>query len=271
LGAREIIAIAVDAIVPGAAEVRAALDIPEGVSAGARTDAIVSEALEILAREGAPAGIYLEVTSDEFLSVYAGEGRNAPMTPLAKIAPSADRLALFAATAGPRVCERIRELYAEDDFALTVALDAAASLAAERAGDAVRERFMHASLAGGRIAGARAEARGGVAMSASVRPSMAVLAYSPGYCGWDVTGQRALFAALRPEDVGITLNASYLMQPLKSVSGVIAAGSPEIHLIDEDWPFCADCVTRECRERVRRMIASMPGSAGVAGFEGGEA
>ena len=52
-----------------------------------------------------------------------------------------------------------------------------------------------------------------------------VLPYSPGYCGWHVSGQRKLFDFLRPEEIGMTLNASCLMQPLKSVSGVLVAGA----------------------------------------------
>lgn len=237
---REIVPIAAETVIPGAAEVRGALDIPSGAVVGARTDGIIEEALRILSREGAPKGIYLPVTREEFARIYAGEGRNAPATPLDRIHPRADRLALFAATAGVGVSERIRDLFARSDFALAMALDYAASLAAERAGDAVRERF--------RRDGDAALPAGGTAAAA--------LAYSPGYCGWDVTGQRSLFAALRPEDIGITLNESCLMRPLKSVSGVIVAGSPEIHQFDDDWPFCSACVTRECRERIRRLAIS---------------
>ena len=44
-----------------------------------------------------------------------------------------------------------------------------------------------------------------------------------------MSGQRALFACLQPEAIGVTLNASCLMDPLKSVSGVLAAGPADIH------------------------------------------
>ncbi len=74
--------------------------------------------------------------------------------------------------------------------------------------------------------------------------------YSPGYCGWHVSGQMALFDYLGPDAVGITLTESFLMHPLKSVSGVIVAGQPDIHRFVHDFPFCAACTGKECRERI---------------------
>jgi hypothetical protein len=40
------------------------------------------------------------------------------------------------------------------------------------------------------------------------------------------------------------------MEPLKSVSGVIAAGPAEIHDFEMTYSFCRDCVTKSCRERI---------------------
>jgi hypothetical protein len=80
-----------------------------------------------------------------------------------------------------------------------------------------------------------------------------VLPYSPGYCGWHISGQRRLFAALKPQTIGITLNSSCLMQPLKSVSGVLVAASPEDHDIEPAYSFCVDCTTQECRDRARSL------------------
>jgi hypothetical protein len=130
----------------------------------------------------------------------------------------------------------IGELFATREFALGSVLDAAASEATERAGDAVERRFR--------------ECAGGAPADA------AALRYSPGYCGWDMTGQRALFAALRPEEIGITLRESCLMEPLKSMSGVIVAGPAAIHEFEDTYDFCADCRTRGCRDRIRRAVAT---------------
>lgn len=52
--------------------------------------------------------------------------------------------------------------------------------------------------------------------------------FSPGYCGWALTEQKMLFNHLRIASYempcGISLNDSCLMQPIKSVSGVIGIG-----------------------------------------------
>jgi len=49
--------------------------------------------------------------------------------------------------------------------------------------------------------------------------------YSPGYCGWNVNEQRKLFDFFPDNQCGIRLTDSFLMDPVKSVSGAIALGS----------------------------------------------
>ena len=71
-----------------------------------------------------------------------------------------------------------------------------------------------------------------------------VLRYSPGYCGWHVSGQINLFNTLTPEKIGITLGESCLMNPLKSVSGVLVAGPPNIHI---STPTVAIKLTGSCQ------------------------
>ena len=134
---------------------------------------------------------------------------------------------------------RIGELFQAGEYPLGAVLDATASEGAERAADVVQERWA-VVLAGG----------SGGATGRGPR----LLRYSPGYCGWNVSGQRALFRALLPEQIGIALNASCLMTPLKSVSGVIIGGPAEIHSFANDYPFCMRCREWTCRERLRRLM-----------------
>jgi hypothetical protein len=49
--------------------------------------------------------------------------------------------------------------------------------------------------------------------------------YSPGYCGWDVAEQKKLFTLLPGVYCGIRLTESALMDPVKSVSGIIGIGA----------------------------------------------
>jgi len=137
---------------------------------------------------------------------------------------------LFVVTAGPAVSERIGALFKAHDYPLAAALDAAASLAADGAAQWVQDR-----------------------VATRCPPGQGVLRYSPGYCGWHVSGQIELFATLDASEIGVTLTKSCLMDPLKSVSGVIVVGPPSIHHFVHDYDFCADCADHQCRDRIERV------------------
>lgn len=200
-----------------------------------RTAAMGREALAAYLELARPVGVVEDVPAGECAAVFEGEGHNEPAAPLGAILPRAQRLALFAATLGAEVSHRISALFSCQDFALGAVLDAVASVAADGA-VSVLERRLAARLALEEPDGA----------------ALAVLAYSPGYCGWHVSGQRRLFARLRPGEIGITLRPSCLMEPLKSVSGVLVAGPVEIHRFGDEFPFCSACTTHACRTRQAR-------------------
>ena len=216
----------------------AQMGIPAGAEVPPHVERLFESAAEIFAETATPAGLWKEITVGEFAPLYRGEGRNAVDSPLAEIFPRAERLALFAVTIGEPTSEALRRCFDAQDFALAYALDAIASVAADDAADVAERRYAD-SL---RVAGWDA-------------PDGDVLRYSPGYCGWDVTGQRRLFAYLQPEAIGITLTDSCLMQPLKSVSGVMVAGPRSIHRFRPTYDFCDRCETRTCRERLRTLFA----------------
>ena len=197
----------------------------------ARTGGLVDAAADAFERLAEPTGLVDDVTAEEFAGVYAGEGLNDGETPLEQIYPRAGSLALFAATLGERVSARITELFAADDMARGFVLDAVASASADALTDRLAARYR------GRVSG----------------EGTAVLGYSPGYCGWHITAQRRLFERLRPEEIGIRLNTSCLMQPLKSVSGVLVAGAGAIHRFSPTFSCCLACTTRPCLPRMRSV------------------
>ncbi len=241
-----LIAIALDCTLPPTGAIFERQGMPPGRMPGAGEDralALARDARELYAGLAAPAGIAAEVNAREFATIYAGEGRNAPETPLTAIFPRAQRLTLFAVTIGTAVSERIAALFDAREFALATMLDAAASAGVELAADALEVTL-----------GEKAAASEGTEPPDAPAGSRSVhLRYSPGYCGWHVSGQRALFAALKPEAIGIRLRPSYLMEPLKSISGVIVTGAIAIHGFADAYPFCAECRTRACRERLAKL------------------
>ena len=76
--------------------------------------------------------------------------------------------------------------------------------------------------------------------------------YSPGYCSWDVAEQQKLFGLLPEGWCGITLSASSLMSPIKSVSGIIGIGS-EVHYRTAS---CTLCPMPRCQFRKSPYLAS---------------
>lgn len=222
-------------ILPAADTILAQQGVPPEAALPGPMMATAEEAARELATLLAPAGLLAEVTREEFSGIYPGQGFNDPETPLEMIFPRAERLALFVVTCGQRVGDRIRDLFKANDYALAAALDAGASLAADQAAEAAQDYF-----------------------TMTVGPGAGVLRYSPGYCGWHVSGQKALFAFLDAGSIPVTLTDSFLMHPLKSVSGVIVAGRPDIHRFAMDYPFCNACTGRECRNRIQSVLGPSP-------------
>lgn len=139
----------------------------------------------------------------------------------------AERIALFVCTAGPGISEWAGSLMADGDPAAGYVADLLGSAIVERAMDR-----MHALLAD-RVA---AEGSG-----VSNR-------YSPGYCGWDVSEQRALFSLLPEGFCGVRLSGGAMMRPIKSVSGIIAVGR-DIRFSEYG---CGACDRADCPYRGRK-------------------
>ena len=209
----------------------------DGMAVQGKVTALLAKALDIFTETCEPVSIIAELSTSEFRELFRGEGENAGDTSLEHVFPQAEALALFALTVGGEVSRRIEELFAENDFALGYMLDTVASLAADKAVEVCEASFMHDLVQRG-----------------MARPDYRALSYSPGYCGWHLTGQKKLFQYLQPEKIDITLNDSCLMTPLKSVTGVLAAGRKEIHLFETNYTCCRDCRTYSCRPRMKKIL-----------------
>ena len=233
---RQIVQIAVDAVEPDRGRLFGIMGLPVGTDSAPRLGSLLDDAVDLFGQLAQPRGLFEPVTREELDAVYPGEGRNAPASPLPEIYPHATGLALFAATLGNHVSDGIDGLFRKNDLALAYVLDAVASDAADTLAVVLGERFA-ATIEGPAEVG-----------------DTKVLAYSPGYCGWDVSGQGRLFGRLAPAEIGISLNGSYLMEPLKSVSGVLVAGPGRIHKFRPAYPFCEACRTHPCRARMASVL-----------------
>jgi hypothetical protein len=236
----EILTFTAAEVAPAREAVLAQLGIPPLAALRPRTEGLLDAAAALFAEHVAPAGLMAELPPEVFAQVVRGEGRNAPEAPVETIAARAEHLALFAVTLGQGIGDALGRLFTAEDFALAYMLDAMASVAADGAAETAERRYESALRARGWAA-----------------PEGAVLRYSPGYCGWDVTGQRRLFATLQPDRIGLTLTDSCLMQPLKSVSGVLLAGPRAIHRFAPTYDFCDRCDTRTCQSRLVSLYAGL--------------
>jgi len=207
------------------------LEVRSGSPAVAAVQSIIDRSREVFNDSARPRALYETLGMTDFDGIYRGRGDNDDDTPLEHVLDDAVSLALFAVTLGDQVSGRIAALFEVGELAEGYILDQVASFAADELADVAARRFQ----------------------IDSERSDLAVLPYSPGYCGWHVSGQQALFAHLRPDEIGISLNDSCLMRPIKSVSGVLVLASVEAHDFNPAFPCCATCTTLNCQERIASL------------------
>jgi hypothetical protein len=229
---REIIKITSNETIPSESAISSAQGIYALAASSEKIKGLVRDSIRIYEDLAAPIGLIKEISADQFKIVYFGNGNNDDDTPLEIIYKSSGKLALFVVTIGERICDSINNFFESNDFAMAAMLDSAASEGVEKTAVFVENYF--ANLIG----------KSNSNMKADV-----VSRFSPGYCGWHVSGQQKLFDFLGPEEIGVTLNDSYLMKPLKSISGVFVAGPKEIFEISNNYSFCTNCTDQACLNR----------------------
>jgi hypothetical protein len=133
----------------------------------------------------------------------------------------ATRLALFICTAGKMFTDMSHAYQSHDDFLEAFVVESIGSATVENAMDKIQKRLQ-----------AEMESEG----------LLITNRYSPGYCEWPLVGQKALFAMIGDNDTCITLTDSCLMQPIKSVSGIIGIGEE----VKEQPYGCAICGSSTC-------------------------
>lgn len=138
-----------------------------------------------------------------------------------------DNVALFVCTAGAGIGNYSKELMHEGDFVKGYIADVVGSEIVESAMDKIQEDLER---------------------KMEKRDWHITDRYSPGYCGWSVGEQHKLFSFFPDNFCGITLTDSSLMQPIKSVSGVIGIG-PNVR---RKGYVCQQCDMVNCIYREKR-------------------
>ena len=234
---REIIEISAEDAQPHMDSILKNLGIPSENSMPENVKQLLKKAKEIFLEQSEPVCLFAEISIPEFETVYYGEGQNEKITPVDQIFKKADNLALFTLTIGEKISSEIERLFQTNDYALGSVLDAVASAGTDKTADCMESHYFKLL-----------EKRG------EVKPKAGIARYSPGYCGWHMSGQKKLFEFLHPQDIGIELLHSYLMKPLKSISGVMVVGNRKIHIFKDTYPFCSKCKTHSCRDRIRTLL-----------------
>jgi len=142
-------------------------------------------------------------------------------------------VALFICTAGAEVGLRSRRSMNEGDLLRGYVYDVIGSEVVEIAADKMQEELRLAIAGNG--------------LKITNR-------FSPGYCGWDVAEQHKLFSFFPDNYCGITLTESALMNPVKSVSGLIGIGR-EVRYAPYQCHLCEDknCIYRGKRSEGLRV------------------
>jgi hypothetical protein len=114
-----------------------------------------------------------------------------------------DSIAVFLCTAGEGIGLRSKKAMKEGDLLTGYMYDVVGSVIVEAAADLMQDELEKTVISSGKKITNR---------------------YSPGYCGWDVAEQHLLFQLIPGNFCGIRLTKSALMDPIKSVSGIIGIG-----------------------------------------------
>lgn len=132
-----------------------------------------------------------------------------------------EKSAFFVCTAGNTISSKSLKLLHGDDPALGYVYDVLGNSVVEAVGDRLQEI---------------------IKQEVSEQGMKITNRYSPGYCHWDIMEQHKIFSLLGDRPSGVELTSSFLMQPVKSISGVIGIGGDVRY---RDYP-CVLCNLKNC-------------------------
>lgn len=172
--------------------------------------------------------IFTNISIDEQdKSVYVGEVRFNIGNIIFPQLKKADYLVLFLCTAGCEVGRRSADALKNNDPLTGYIYDIVGNEIVERAADLMQEELKHHISGSG--------------FNITNR-------YSPGYCGWNVAEQHKLFSFFPCNFCRVSLTPSALMNPVKSISGIIGLGEN----VKKNPYTCKICTVKDCIYRNQR-------------------
>ena len=149
-----------------------------------------------------------------------------------------ETIAVFSCTAGEEIGKRSREELMGGDPLKGYIFDVIGSMVVDGAADLMQDELL---------------------VSVSQSGHKITNRYSPGYCGWSVAEQHKLFQLLPDNFCGIRLTESALMDPVKSVSGIIGIGE-HVRYYKYTCIYCdmKDCTYRNVKEEKDIHISTKP-------------
>jgi hypothetical protein len=150
-----------------------------------------------------------------------------------------EQAAVFACTIGPTMENWSRQIMETGESVQSYLIDMIASAMTEKAVDYLHD-YISAEMAKNNL--------------------KITNRYSPGYCDWPVSDQHQIFSLMPDNFCGISLNSSALMNPIKSVSGVIGIGA---NVKFEEY-LCNRCNLKDCTYRKKHMKISNALNKGIA-------
>jgi hypothetical protein len=136
-----------------------------------------------------------------------------------------DSLAIFLCTAGEEIGIRSRKAMQERDLLKGYVFDVVGSEIVEAAADIMQNELEKEVISSRKKITNR---------------------FSPGYCGWNVSEQHKLFQLVPDNFCRIRLTESALMDPVKSISGIIGIGE-NVKMLPYTCSLCdmKDCIYRK--------------------------
>lgn len=143
---------------------------------------------------------------------------------IACLMKGSELVALFVCTIGPGVTEAYQSFILQGDPLKAYFADTLGSIAVEKAMELIQHQL---------------------AEELSAHQMQLTNRFSPGYCGWLVKEQQKIFSFFPSSPCGISLSASSLMIPSKSVSGIIGIGH-SVRYVEHN---CMLCEMKNCLYR----------------------